>query len=70
MSRQRLPLGLNENIQAIFCVNLLDKNYMKKIRQLGIQIYLLDNYLDAGEEPFADVVKMEGFSATTSLQVI
>lgn len=62
----RLPLGLGENIQAVFCVNLLDANYMKMIRQKGIQIYLLDNYMDM-EEPFCDVVKMVGFSATAQL---
>lgn len=65
--QQRLPLGLNGDIQAVFSVNLFDKAYMRKIRQMGIQIYLLDNYRDMEEEPFGDVVKMEGFSATAQL---
>ncbi len=64
---KRLPLGLGENIQAIFCVNLLDMEYMKMIRQKGIQIYLLDNYMNVSGEPFYDVVKMVGFSVTAQL---
>lgn len=63
----RLPLGLNDNIQAVFCVNLLNKDYMKKIKQQGIQMYLLDNYMDVREAPYGDVIKMEGFSTTAQL---
>lgn len=63
---QRLPLGLYENIQAVFCVNLFGMDYMKKIKQKGFQIYLLDNYMNL-EAPFGDVIKMEGFFATAQL---
>ena len=54
----RLPLGLNEEIHAVFCVNLLDTEYLKQIRSKGIEVYLLDNYAQ-GEEPIGDIVKME-----------
>lgn len=63
----RLPLGLNENIQAVFCVNLLNREYMKKIKEKGIQMYFLDNYMDVEEIPLGDVIKMEGFSTTAQL---
>ncbi len=62
----RLPLGLNEEIHAVFCVNLLDTEYLKQIRSKGIEVYLLDNYAQ-GEEPIGDIVKMESFHAVAQL---
>lgn len=62
----RLPLGLNESIHAVFCVNLLDTDYIRLIRRMGIEVYLLDNFADA-EEPLGDIVKMESFHATAQL---
>lgn len=39
------PVGLNETIQAVFCVKILNQDYIKKIREKGIQVYMLDNCL-------------------------
>jgi len=40
-----LPIGLNETIHAVFCVKILNQEYIKKIREKGIQVYMLDNCL-------------------------
>ena len=63
----RLPLGLNEEIHAVFSVNLLDVDYIRRIREKGIQVYLLDNYTEENDPPPGDVVKMESFHATARL---
>ncbi len=40
-----LPVGLNETIQAVFCVKILSLGYLKKIKEKGIQVYMLDCHL-------------------------
>ena len=35
-----LPLGLNENIDAIFCIKMLPLEYMQKLVNLGYRIFL------------------------------
>ncbi len=65
--RLRLPLGLDESIHAVFCVKMLNRDYIKKIKAMGIQIYMLDNYKDEGEELLGDVVKMESFHPVMQL---
>ena len=42
-------------------LKMLNRDYIKKIKAMGIQIYMLDNYKDEGEELLGDVVKMESF---------
>lgn len=58
---QQLPPGLDEGIQAVFCVKLMDRNYIRRIRQKGIAVFLLDDYIDDGDVMAGDVVKMESF---------
>lgn len=65
--RLELPLGLDENIHAVFCVKMLNRNYIKQIKKMGIQIYMLDNYKGEEEEPLGDVVKMESFHPVMQL---
>lgn len=62
-----LPLGLDEKIHAVFCVKMLNRDYIKKIKAMGIQIYMLDNYKGEEEEPLGDVVKMESFHPVMQL---
>lgn len=64
---QRLPPGLTEDIQAVFCVKMLNRNYIRKIRQKGIRVILLDTYKDAGDEMLGDIVKTESFQPVVQL---
>lgn len=41
----RFPLGLDETIQAVFCVKIIKQEYLRKIREKGIQVYMLDTCL-------------------------
>ncbi len=63
----QFPPGLDDKIQAVFCVKMLNSNYIKKIRQQGIQIYTLDNYKEGEEELLGDVVMAEGFQPVAQL---
>lgn len=63
----RLPPGLDEEIEAVFCVKMMNRDYVKKIRQKGIPVFLLDTYKDPGEEMPGDIVKMESFRPVVKL---
>lgn len=65
--RLQLPLGLDESIHAVFCVKMLNRNYIKKIKEMGIQIYMLDSFKGEEEEQLGDVVKMESFHSVMKL---
>lgn len=58
---QLLPPGLNETIEAVFCIKLMNRGYIRKIREMGIQVFLLDNYKDADGDLPGDVIETEGF---------
>lgn len=58
---QLLPPGLDETIEAVFCIKLMDRGYIQKIREMGIQVFLLDNYKDADGELPGDVIETESF---------
>lgn len=64
---QRFPPGLDASIEAVFCVKMMNRDYVKKIRQKGIQVFLLDAYKDAGDGMPGDVVKMESFQAVVKM---
>lgn len=73
----RLPLGLNETVQAVFCVKIIGADYIKKIKEKGIQVYMLDTCLKeyghreyrgiTKEEMLGDVIKPEGINTTMEL---
>lgn len=63
----QLPIGLNKDIKAVFCVKLLCREYMSKIKELGIMIFTLDAYTDYDGETLGDVVKMESYKAVQEL---
>lgn len=63
----RLPLGLNEDVEAVFCVKMMNREYVKKIRKKGIPVFLLDTYKDPGEEMPGDIVKIESFQPVVKL---
>lgn len=73
----RLPLGLNETVQAVFCVKIIGTDYIKKIKEKGIQVYMLDTCLKeyghreyrgiTKEEMLGDVIKPEGTNTTMEL---
>lgn len=65
--RLQLPLGLDESIHAVFCVKMLNRDYIKKIKETGIQVYMLDSYKGEEEGPLGDVVKMESFHPVMQL---
>lgn len=56
----QLPLGLDEKIHAVFCVKLLNWDYMKKIKEKGYQIIVLDDYKKSKGAALGDVVRIEG----------
>lgn len=63
----QFPLGLDEKICAVFCVKLMDWNYVKKIKESGFQIILLDDYYNKEVMPLGDVVRIEGVKAVSFL---
>ena len=63
----KLPLGLDEEIDAVFCVKLLKWEYMKKIKDSGYHVFLLDDYQNPLHKPLGDVVRIEGMKAVTVL---
>lgn len=58
---QRLPIGLSESIEAVFCVKMMNQDYISLIRQKGIQVFLLDDYMDGNAEQTGDIVMTESF---------
>lgn len=64
---QRFPPGLNEEIEAVFCVKMLNQDYLRKVRQKGIPVFLLDAYKDPREAVPGDVVKMDSFQPMVQL---
>ncbi len=64
---RQFPLGLDENIQAVFCVKMLNRDYIQKIKQKGIQVYMLDRCKDDEGPPLGDIVKTEGFNAIAQI---
>lgn len=63
---QQFPPGLDERIRAVFCVKMLNREYIEKIRRQGILVCMLDSCKD-GREPLGDIVKTEGFHAVMQL---
>lgn len=60
-ARQKLPPGLDGGIQAVFCVRMMDRDYIKKIKQLGGQIIFFDDYIGTGDEMMGDIVRTSSF---------
>lgn len=65
--RLRLPPGLNEKLQAVFCVKLMNREYIRKIKQMGIAVFLFDDYVDTGNEMMGDTVKTLSFQPVMEL---
>lgn len=63
----RLPPGLEEGIEAVFCVKMMNIDYINVIKQRGIQIFLLDTYKDVDGEMPGDVVKIDSFQPVVKL---
>lgn len=63
----RFPLGMGSGIEAVFCVKMMNGDYVRRIRQRGIQVFLLDTYKDTDEEVPGDVVKTESFQPIVKL---
>lgn len=66
-AEHRFPLGMNEDVEAVFCVKMLSRSYVEKIRRKGIAVFQLDTYKDVGEEMPGDVVKIESFQPMVKL---
>lgn len=62
-----LPTGLTDGIEAVFCVQVFAEEYIRKIRDLGIWVFLLDDYKRMKNGQIGDVVKMEGMNAVVAL---
>lgn len=54
-----LPLGLDENIDAIFCIKM-PPEYMQKLVNLGYRIFQLDHYCGIEQRPMGDIVRVDG----------
>lgn len=65
--KKRLPSGLDEGVEAVFCVKMLDHDFVHRIKQMGIQVILLDDYKNIANERLGDVVKPESFQPTVLL---
>lgn len=63
----QLPIGFNKEIKAVFCVNLFSKEYLRKIRDMGIMIFTLDTYVEYEGEQWGDVVIMESHKAVQEI---
>lgn len=63
----QFPLGLDETICAVFCVKLVDRKYLEKLKKYGYQIVLLDDYRDNDLIPLGDVVRIEGIKSVSFL---
>lgn len=61
------PLGLDEKIQAVFCVKLMRWDYLKKMKDSGYHVFVLDDYQSSQDEPLGDVVRSEGVKAVSHL---
>ncbi len=48
-------------------MKMLDRDYIRLIRQRGIRLILLDTYKDAGDEMLGDIVKTESFQPIVQL---
>lgn len=64
---QRFPVGLCEGIEAVFCVKMMNRDYVRRIARRGILVFMLDTYKDEGESMPGDVVKTEGFQPVVEL---
>lgn len=64
---KRLPVGLDDSIEAVFCVKMINREYIEEVRQRGVRIFLLDTYKDRWEEAPGDIVKIEGFQPMVKL---
>lgn len=62
-----LPLGLNENIDAIFCIKMLPPEYMQKLVNLGYRIFQLDHYCGIEQRPMGDIVRVDGVQPVSLL---
>ena len=63
----RLPPGLEDGIEAVFCVKMMNIDYINVIKRRGIQIFLLDTYKDVDGEMPGDVVKIDSFRPVVKL---
>ena len=63
----RLPPGLEDGIEAVFCVKMMNIDYISVIERRGIQIFLLDTYKDVDGEMPGDVVKIDSFRPVVKL---
>lgn len=62
-----LPPGLDERINAVFCIKFMRLEYIQKIKNMGIHIFTLDNYKTWGTEALGDMIKSEGFNKVVTL---
>ncbi len=63
----QFPLGLDEKISAIFCIKLISQEYLKKLKEKGFHMIMLDYYWDQQQELLGDVIRIEGLNATAYL---
>lgn len=63
----RLPPGMDEGVEAVFCVKMMNREYINKIGQRGIPLFLLDTYKDPEEKMPGDIVKTESFRPVVEL---
>lgn len=62
-----LPIGIDDGIKAVFCVQLFSEEYIAKIREKGIWLFFLDERKSMETGAVGDVVKMEGVNEVVAL---
>lgn len=60
-AQMKLPPGLDENIQAVFCVRMMAGDYIGKIQRMGIRLFFFDDYIGSKDAMTGDVLKTESF---------
>ncbi len=64
----QLPLGFSDTIKAVLCVSLFSEDYIRKIKETGTMVVMLDSYKKLEKkEPLGDFIKSEGYDAVASL---
>ncbi len=61
------PLGLNEKVDGVIFMKMMSPQYVKKIKEHGHLIFMMDDFCNYSKEPLGDVVRVEGKNAVKYL---
>lgn len=61
------PPGLDEKIDAVFFMKLMDWKYIRKVKEYGYLVFMLDDFFGKQSDPLGDVVRINGWDGTAYL---